>query len=85
MTKFAHNTYALQYKGAACSEDEYTCENGECISSGKQCDGTSDCFNGDDELYCTTTAAVPTEPTDLPDAEMYPTESDIDGKSSQSI
>lgn len=67
----------------ACTEDEYTCSNGECIPSDRQCDGHTDCENGDDELDCQPTAPVPTDSTDAPELELYPTEPEIDGKSSQ--
>ncbi|XP_055684225.1 putative vitellogenin receptor [Lutzomyia longipalpis] len=35
-----------------CSTDQYECDNGECISSKKMCDGTPDCKDRSDEVDC---------------------------------
>ncbi|WP_422463592.1 hypothetical protein, partial [Endozoicomonas sp. ALB115] len=34
---------------AACADDEFPCDNGECIHAGHQCDGEVDCADGSDE------------------------------------
>ena len=36
----------------ACSEDEFTCASGECISMQKRCDGFSNCLDDSDEQEC---------------------------------
>jgi len=38
----------------ACSWNEYRCENGQCISQYRRCDGIRDCYDGSDERYCAT-------------------------------
>ncbi|RXG61743.1 Low-density lipoprotein receptor-related protein 2 [Armadillidium vulgare] len=37
-----------------CSSNEWTCENGECISDFARCDGSADCSDKSDEKSCTT-------------------------------
>ena len=37
---------------AACHENQYRCNNGECISACKRCDGRRQCADGSDETYC---------------------------------
>ncbi|GFT68034.1 hypothetical protein NPIL_358801, partial [Nephila pilipes] len=39
-----------------CKKDQFTCTEGECISSLWRCDGESDCADGSDEANCNTTA-----------------------------
>lgn len=41
-----------QYRN--CSESEVTCSDGKCIHESKFCDGTPDCEDTTDELFCTT-------------------------------
>ena len=40
-----------------CQENEYTCDDGQCISLSESyeeiCDGHTHCSDGSDEIYCT--------------------------------
>ena len=36
---------------AACSVDEYTCDNGHCVSLDLTCDGNNDCGDFSDETH----------------------------------
>lgn len=78
------NTTQNTTRCAACAEDEFSCWDSACIPNDRQCDGYSDCTSGEDELYCSTTTPAPTESTDAPDTDPYPTESEIEGESTQS-
>jgi len=43
----------LVLDSSACDPyDQWTCENGDCISIEKKCDGDSDCNDGSDESDC---------------------------------
>lgn len=33
-----------------CKKTEFQCNNGECVSSNKYCNGTPDCKDGSDEI-----------------------------------
>ena len=35
-----------------CTEDQYECPDGDCISASWECDGYSDCSDGSDETNC---------------------------------
>lgn len=35
-----------------CSENQFRCNNGQCISIGKECNGDVDCSDESDELGC---------------------------------
>ena len=35
-----------------CSQDQFTCNNGECTFKSFKCDGDADCDDGSDELDC---------------------------------
>ena len=45
-----------------CSSDEFTCNDGQCVSRNVHCDGRPDCFDNSDEFQCTTTPAPATTP-----------------------
>ena len=36
-----------------CTDEEFTCNNGHCISMTLRCDGTADCKDRSDEKHCT--------------------------------
>ena len=36
---------------SACSDEEFTCDSGYCISMENKCDGKLDCYDGSDETY----------------------------------
>ena len=35
-----------------CRDDQFTCENGDCIQNNWRCDGSPDCDDGSDEADC---------------------------------
>lgn len=37
---------------SSCSDEEFTCKPGECISPALQCNFKTDCENGSDEEFC---------------------------------
>ena len=39
-------------KFSECTEDQFVCNNGECISKDFKCDGDTDCDDGSDEFDC---------------------------------
>ena len=39
-------------KFSECNEDQFVCNNGECISRDFKCDGDTDCDDGSDEFDC---------------------------------
>ncbi len=36
----------------ACTEYQFTCGNGDCISNSRVCDGSPDCYDQNDESNC---------------------------------
>lgn len=34
-----------------CSQEEFTCGNGQCVPNYRKCDGRRDCSDGSDESY----------------------------------
>lgn len=51
---FCHYTLSsdLLLFSATCSPDQFTCANGQCISSAQRCDRRNDCNDGSDERNC---------------------------------
>ena len=50
VTSLTHATVCISSLG--CNSYQYECDNGECISDDDVCDGTEDCYDGDDEDGC---------------------------------
>jgi hypothetical protein len=42
----------LDCMSSTCSDNQFTCKSGQCISIGKKCNGDKDCVDGSDELDC---------------------------------
>ncbi|XP_078690973.1 cubilin-like isoform X2 [Branchiostoma floridae x Branchiostoma belcheri] len=57
---------------ANCSEDQFACWDGSCISGSLMCDGNSDCPYGSDEVFCNQTL---THTTETPTATVLSTPS----------
>ena len=36
----------------ACKENEFICDDGQCISEYDECNGETQCLDGSDEMYC---------------------------------
>lgn len=45
-------------KPSTCSQEQFTCNDGNCISLTYVCDGTADCSNHDDEVNCNQTTCM---------------------------
>lgn len=45
-------------KLSTCNLNQFTCNDGNCISKAYVCDGTSDCSNHDDEVNCNQTTCM---------------------------
>ena len=45
-----HTLSVLLY--LACRDNEFTCDNGDCIPQSEQCDDRYNCRDGSDELNC---------------------------------
>lgn len=69
------NTFTLHLIG--CTDEEFECNDGQCIPSEGFCDGTKDCNNGDDEdpESCMHTT-VPYDPEANPTDADFTTEFD---------
>jgi hypothetical protein len=39
-------------ESGVCSDSQFACASGQCISIGKRCNGDRDCLDGTDELDC---------------------------------
>ena len=44
--------YKIQLKLSGCQEDQFTCNNGECISMEKRCNQINNCMDKSDERMC---------------------------------
>lgn len=45
-------THFSQLIFIACRDDEFQCQDGQCIPGSRKCDRRPDCRNGEDELDC---------------------------------
>ena len=45
-------SYTIEMKLSACKEDEFTCNNGQCVNMKKRCNQLSNCRDKSDELNC---------------------------------
>ncbi|KAJ8048165.1 Low-density lipoprotein receptor class A domain-containing protein 3 [Holothuria leucospilota] len=52
------SSYAFLDDFDSCGPSEFKCYHGECIPGSWQCDGTPDCYEGDDELWCDGTRKI---------------------------
>ena len=48
----ADNDYEIQMKLTGCKEDEFTCNDGQCIKMKTRCDQMPDCKDTSDEMGC---------------------------------
>ena len=46
------DTYDTILTLSACSEDQFTCKDGNCVRMEQRCDGRSDCYDESDEMEC---------------------------------
>ncbi|VDH97621.1 Hypothetical predicted protein [Mytilus galloprovincialis] len=46
------STQVVLAVSGSCSDDQYTCLDGQCISSNYQCDSWVDCSSGEDDMGC---------------------------------
>ena len=42
----------ILFVGESCTNDQYTCRNGNCVNAGLFCDGVDDCLDNSDEDVC---------------------------------
>jgi hypothetical protein len=47
-----HGEDELNCLSNVCSDDQFRCDNGQCISVGKKCNGNADCSDESDEIGC---------------------------------
>ena len=43
-------SYFCSFEG--CSANQFTCNNGQCVTSTARCNGLNECTDGSDELNC---------------------------------
>ena len=46
------NPYNITLKLSGCADDEFTCDDGQCIKMGDRCDQILDCRDDSDEENC---------------------------------
>jgi len=49
---FFLQTLSKQPPGYQCSNDEFVCDNGQCVASSLRCDGDPACLDNSDEQNC---------------------------------
>lgn len=60
--QLACNCIAVKGPGDACGEDEWQCDNHQCINAEFLCDGTNDCTDNSDEGHVCSTGKVLSNP-----------------------
>ena len=52
--KFGKNSYVADLKLTLCSEEEFTCRDGDCVKMDQRCDQIPNCKDSSDEIECQT-------------------------------
>lgn len=51
LSHFLHSVFSGQLQG--CRQNQWQCDDGDCIPNVWKCDGDGDCMDGSDEMDCT--------------------------------